>query len=98
MNEQEQNQLCGRKLTFGDNQQIDALKKIEAENSEEMKTWDVDIDFSGSYNCTIEAISEQEAIEQAKEEFDVHSSDIDIEGCFANEIKKDAHEPLQSNS
>jgi hypothetical protein len=78
-------ELCGRKLTFGDKEQINTLKEI-SEGGEH--TYEVTVDFDGSYTTVINAKDEEEAKEIAKEELDINDADIEIDRIQVEEIFK----------
>jgi hypothetical protein len=69
--------LTERSLTFGDEEQIKALKKLqeEADQIQALKKYEVEFDFSGSYTIEVEAENEEEAEEIANEEFNIHDAD-----------------------
>jgi len=70
------------KPTFGDAEQIKQIKdhQREAERKEKLNTYEVCISFSGDHYITIDAENEEEAEEEAKEDFlliDADGWDID---------------------
>ncbi len=88
-----------RKLEFGDPEQIAALKKIEKETEERekyerqvreglIKTYQIEVEFSGTNEFIVEATSPQEARELADEGMaeEFLKSDIEIENISIHEI------------
>ncbi len=78
------------KSVFGDIKQIKEIKnyRIEQETKEKSNTYDVTIYFGGTYYATIDAETEEEAIEEAEEEFSlIDADDWDIEHTTARIIK-----------
>lgn len=84
--------LCGRKLTFGDQEQIDALKEKDREAQEaekELPWFRVTVTFDGTYEEDVQAHDEEEAIEEVMDGFSLDSvDDIDYHKT-AREIKKE---------
>lgn len=69
-------------LEFGNVDQIKALKSIERSQAEGegLHTFEVTINFSGTYVSTIQAHDEEEAKEWAEEEgFDYNQAEIETE-------------------
>lgn len=87
-----ENELCGRKLAFGDSEQIEELKGIirKLEEREQLKHFKVSIYFEGSIEFTVEAHDEEEAIEIAKEERFTANDYIDNEDYRTIETSKDS--------
>ena len=88
-----------RPLVFGDRDQINAsyalaanialseTEKAEAE-IENLKYFDVCIEYSGEQNLRILAVDKADAEKQAKEEADQNEADIEVDFISIREIKK----------
>ena len=83
-----ENILCGRKIVFGDREQIAAYKQMNRRAAEleerdrkratgETKTYRVHLDITGGYEIEVEAADEDEAKELALEEA-IDPNDIEV--------------------
>lgn len=89
--------LCGRPLTFGDIEQIRTINALRVKEEEkeirqkkmdagELVKFEIDLRVEGTLTVTVEASSQQEAEELAKEDidqFDIDMDEIEIEDCRA---------------
>jgi hypothetical protein len=85
--------LLGKKLVFGDLQQIKIINEENKLEEEKLKTYKCTVNFSGSYTTYVQAYDKDEAEEMAKEEGfdladcdDVETESIDVE---EGEVKDD---------
>ena len=75
-----ENRLCGRKLVFGDAQQIKALQDIPVDREESgLKNYTVTLEYSVSFELDIKANNKDEAKELAEDGLDLNSGDAVLE-------------------
>jgi PDZ domain-containing secreted protein len=93
--------LCGRKIVFGDPEQIAAYKLMNFEAAKEeargrkraagkTKTYRVYVEISGDYSIEVEAVDEVEAKELALEEAieAINPNDIEVEAYRIKLVEK----------
>ena len=72
--------LCGRPLTFGDTEQIVAIKAMRSKAAlleGDNKRYEVTIGYSGQSKITVEAKCETEAEDKAIDMFEFDNPDLD---------------------
>ena len=86
----EDNKLCGRPLTFGDNQQIEALKEIPTDQVTEtplpLKTYKATLIYHVVCEVDVQARNEHEAEDEAEDGIDLNSGECILESIDVVEI------------
>jgi len=86
-------------LAFGNPEQIAILrrhqadkiaeeKRLEENKHKPMKTFEVEIEISGTQYLTIEAVDKESAEKEAKEDFELSETDYDIDYVRVTEYKQ----------